>query len=121
MAETKKPKEIAVDFDGTLAKYDGWKGPRKLGEPVPAMLERVKAELKAGNHVRIYTARVNPGITYEHAMDATDAFILIVGWCHAHIGQILPITYVKSPDIEIFLDDRARQVVENTGKIVGEK
>ncbi len=26
---------IGVDFDGTLATYDGWKGPSVLGEPIP--------------------------------------------------------------------------------------
>lgn len=33
---------IGVDLDGTLAYYDGWIGAGHIGEPVPAMLERVK-------------------------------------------------------------------------------
>ena len=26
---------IGVDLDGTLAKYDGWKGHNVIGEPIP--------------------------------------------------------------------------------------
>jgi len=33
---------IGVDLDGTLAVYDGWRGPEHIGPPVPAMVERVK-------------------------------------------------------------------------------
>lgn len=30
---------IYVDLDGTLAKYNGWKGPENIGEPVPAICD----------------------------------------------------------------------------------
>ena len=33
---------IGVDLDGTLAMYDGWVGVSHIGEPVPAMLQRVR-------------------------------------------------------------------------------
>ena len=46
---------IAVDFDGTLAQYDGT---LKLGKPIPAMCERVKNWVAEGYEVRIFTARV---------------------------------------------------------------
>ena len=35
-------KVIAVDLDGTLAKYEGFHGMEHIGEPVPGMLRRVK-------------------------------------------------------------------------------
>lgn len=31
---------IGVDLDGTLAEYDGWKGPDEIGAPVEPMVER---------------------------------------------------------------------------------
>lgn len=49
---------IGVDLDGTLAMYDGFKGPEHIGDPVPKMLERVKKWLAEGREVRIFTARV---------------------------------------------------------------
>ena len=33
---------IGVDLDGTLARYDGWRGLDRIGEPVPVMLARVR-------------------------------------------------------------------------------
>ena len=51
---------IGVDLDGTLARYDGWKGPEHIGEPLMPMVERVKAWLAEGREVRIMTARVSP-------------------------------------------------------------
>lgn len=39
---------IGVDLDGTLAHYDGWKGADHIGEPIPAMVERVKQWLSEG-------------------------------------------------------------------------
>lgn len=33
----------AVDLDGTLAHYDGWRGEDHIGDPIPPMVERIKA------------------------------------------------------------------------------
>lgn len=33
---------IGVDLDGTLAHYDRWRGIDHVGDPVPAMMNRVK-------------------------------------------------------------------------------
>lgn len=35
---------IAVDLDGTLAEYDGWKGSAHIGNPVPKMVEKNTGE-----------------------------------------------------------------------------
>lgn len=48
---------IAVDFDGVIANYDGWKGPAALGEPrddVVQALCRLKAE---GWKIVVHTTR----------------------------------------------------------------
>jgi hypothetical protein len=39
-------KWIGVDLDGVLAKMEGWNGPYEIGEPVPAMVDRVKKWLE---------------------------------------------------------------------------
>ncbi len=101
---------IAVDLDGTLALYDGWKGPAHIGEPIPKMLARVKAWLAQGIEVRILTARVsldNP---------ARDASIpAIAAWCRKHLGADLPLTSEKTYETIELWDDRAIQVIPNTG------
>jgi hypothetical protein len=101
---------IGVDLDGTLALYDGWKGIEHIGEPVPKMLERVKKWLAEGKVVKIFTARA-------FARDPK-ADLAIQNWCLKHVGQILPITCVKDFSMIELWDDRAKQVVPNTGETI---
>lgn len=114
-AKDNKPIEIAVDFDGTLAFYDHWEGHQVLGEPIPEMVEKVKQALAAGAHVRIFTARVYPGSDYQTALESTESYVLIAEWCKKNFGQMLPIEFAKAKEIDQFWDDRARQVIKNTG------
>ncbi len=109
---------IGVDLDGTLALYEGWRGETNIGDPVPAMLDRVKAWLAAGRDVRIFTARVAEGAlnldgTRHEVQHVRDA---ITAWCIEHIGVALPVTNVKDYAMIELWDDRAIQVVPNTGK-----
>ena len=48
------------DLDGTLAKYDGWKGVDHIGEPVKPMVDLIKRMHDEGKVVKIMTARVAP-------------------------------------------------------------
>jgi len=102
---------IGVDLDGTLAYYDGWKGLDHIGLPIPRMLEHVKKWLKKGRNVRIFTARVSP----VEGRDAHIARVAIQHWLLQYIGQELPITHEKDRWMVELWDDRAVQVVKNTG------
>lgn len=102
---------IGVDLDGTLAHYDGWKGIDHIGEPVPLMVERVKAWRAAGREVRIFTARV-----CREGDECIQARAAIVLWCHQHLGEVLPITNIKDFGMVELWDDRAVQVEANTGR-----
>jgi hypothetical protein len=116
---------IGVDFDGTLAKYDGWNG-GVLGEPVPAMIERVKRWLGEGREVRIFTARVGAtGLTSDVGGVDGDEFakaqrMQIQDWCEKHVGQRLAVTATKDFAMLELWDDRAVQVIPNTGQPVGQ-
>lgn len=124
-----------VDFDGTLAVYNSWNGPAHTGAPIPKMVERVKRWLAEGREVRIVTARVFPiytvrptdnidqvlarvagyePITSRH-QDALEAVLAIQMWCKEHLGQVLTITCVKDYGMVELWDDRAIQVIANTG------
>lgn len=102
---------VGVDLDGTLAKYTGWKGADHIGEPVLAMLERVRQWLADGVEVRIFTARVSDG--------DPETVKLIEDWCERHVGQRLRVTNVKDYAMISLYDDRAVQVEANTGRIIG--
>ncbi len=133
---------IAVDFDATLVKYDGWNGPLDFGEPIMPMIERVKAWLAQGLEVRIFTARVAiPEVTPEYLRSVaeqarahgqpetfdpvehvrmwtaavTEIRAAIEAWCLEHIGQALAITNVKDFGMIELWDDRAVRVRANEG------
>lgn len=104
-----EPAWIGVDLDGTLARYEGWKGIEHIGEPVPAMLDKVQKLLESGKPVRIFTARVS-------GADAPEASEHIAKWCKKHLGRVLPITHEKTMSCEEIWDDRAKQVRKNEGE-----
>lgn len=118
---------VGVDLDGTLAYYDEWRGVEHIGEPIPAMLERVKRWIAEGQEVRIFTARVDGGEVAIALGNENGAMYRDVGnvrhyieeWCRLHIGMVLPITNVKDFGMIVLYDDRCRQVIENTGMIMG--
>lgn len=101
---------IGVDLDGTLAHYESFEGATKIGAPIPAMVERVKQMLAAGNDVRIFTARIgnDPDGRVRRAIE---------GWLEKHIGRKLPITNVKDDHMSKLFDDRAVSVARNTGAV----
>lgn len=98
---------IGVDLDGTLAKYHGWVSESHIGEPVPAMLAKVKAWIADGQDVRIFTARVSNGGV---------SLAFIEAWCLKHVGRVLPVTNVKDFGMRVLYDDRAVRIIENTGE-----
>ena len=105
---------IGVDLDGTLAKSVAQTG-EEIGAPVHSMVQLVTGWLAHGEDVRIFTARVNPN---RHQAEALRARRAIEAWCKRHIGQILPVTYEKDWDMVLLLDDRARQVERDTGRVI---
>lgn len=107
---------IAVDLDGTLAHYDKWRGSDHIGEPVPKMVERVKAWLAEGKEVRIFTARVSPQAIKLNGETLDKVCWPIHQWCFRHLGRQLELTYEKDMAMVQLWDDRCVQVVPNTGE-----
>lgn len=103
---------IGVDLDGTLAFEDDWRGIEHIGEPIPRMVERVKALIADGHDVRIFTARASRLQTDE---ERTTAIRCVEDWCEKHLGKRLPVTNEKDHFLKYFFDDRAIAVECNTG------
>lgn len=121
---------VGVDLDGTLAQYEGWVHHKHVGEPVPTMIEHVKAIRAQGTEVRVFTARVYPlnmcvenaEVRYpigflqdENHMRAIESVRAIQDWCLLHIGEVLPVTNIKDYGMTLLLDDRAIGIIPNTG------
>jgi len=108
-----------VDFDGTLSKYDGWKGHEVFGEPVVDMCEFVRKEHEKGRTIRIFTARVSQvsleGYPKEKVVNA------IQDWCEKNIGFRPEVTCEKDRWLDRIYDDRAIGVVKNEGILINPK
>lgn len=109
---------IGVDLDGTLARYDGWKGKDHIGEPVQPMLDRVKNWLSKGKNVRIFTARVSPQAIKANGDTLESTIAPIRAWCVKHIGYEIPVTHEKDMQMIELWDDRCVTVEINTGRIL---
>jgi len=112
---------IGVDLDKTIAYYTHWEGADKVGAPLPEMVKRVHDWLNSGVKVRIFTARVfAPVHNAKRQREAAVSMIAIQDWCQKHLGVVLPVTCVKDQDMIEIWDDRAKQVIPNTGLPVKE-
>lgn len=108
---------IGVDFDGTLARQDdidaGGYDPGRVGEPVPAMVERVRRWLARGDEVVVLTARVHP----SHEEEAAVSKAAIEAFCLEQFGRTLQVTCMKDSRMDELWDDKAVRVVRNEGMV----
>ena len=102
---------VGVDLDATLAHYDGWHGPLHIGAPIPRMVRRVKALVARGVRVKVFTARASESDPVMRARIVK----AIQDWTEEHVGFRLEVTNVKDYELVALFDDRAVQVVPNTG------
>lgn len=134
-----KPGEyIGVDLDGTLFTYTEWVAWNVFGEPIAPMVERVKKWHSDGIDVRIFTARVGLPLWMGHTAilstkrwheckktgawysDADMAHAIQVH-CYPYLGFLPPVQCYKDWRMAEFWDDRAVQVVTNTGRSLAEE
>ncbi len=127
------------DLDGTLAKYDGWKGIDHIGEPVRPMVDLIKRMHDEGKVVKIMTARVapkenpetkpNPYRTGNWCVQEPDVqtwalkgewtpLEFIQEWCYRFLGFVPEIVYQKDHLMIELYDDRVKQVVPNEGWLI---
>ncbi len=99
-----------VDFDGTLSKYDEWRGVDHTGDPIAEIVNKVKMLLNSGVKVKVFTARVSGD-------DAESASKVIRKWCVKNIGVELPVTNEKDKSMIGLIDDKLELVgvEQNTG------
>ena len=106
-----------VDLDKTLAVYNEYVSHDYIGEPIPAMVERVQKMLMAGKTVKIFTARMSD-VDPKKRLEILDA---IHAWTLKHIGRSLEATCIKDYGMVELWDDRARELEPNTGRYIGER
>jgi hydroxymethylpyrimidine pyrophosphatase-like HAD family hydrolase len=105
---------IGVDLDGTLATYEPDSGTWEIGKPIAPMVQRIKDWLSQGFTVKIMTAR------YSEAVDPAVTAKIIQRWLEQQGLPPLEVTATKDFGMMQLWDDRAVQVVPNTGEPVGD-
>ena len=103
------------DLDGTLAEYDGWHGIDHIGKPIKPMCDLMKKIRAEGQKVKILTARVAPR---KDGSDTKEARKHIEKWCEKNLGFVPEITHEKDSLMDSLYDDRAIQVIPNTGIVL---
>ncbi len=89
--ESKKELKVCVDFDGVIAKYDGYKGGEHYGEPIEGAKEFLEKLKSCGLKPVIFSAR-NP----EN----------VITWFKKYsFPTNLEVTNVKIP-APVYIDDR---------------
>lgn len=121
--ETKKSTKenrpwVGVDLDGTLAEYTEWRGTTHIGKPVRAMCDLVKLLHKQGEVIKIFTARVSDA--EEDPKKVAKVKKNIQDWCEEHLGFRPEVTDRKDYCMVALYDDRAIQVVQNSGHLLEE-
>ena len=98
---------IGVDFDGTLATYDKWRGSTHVGKPIARMVRRVRRWISHGKKCKIFTARADD----EKSVNA------IKKWLRDNELPDLEVTNIKDQHCIEIWDDRAKAVQKNTGRL----
>lgn len=109
--DTEMPQDgpwIGVDLDGTLAKHDLWVSKHHIGKPIPQMLKRVQMWVDRGIRVKIVTARASEA----------DGIPPVKSWLKKQGLPDLEVTNEKDFAMIELWDDRAIQVIPNTGRPV---
>ena len=110
---------IGCDLDGTLAKYEGWKGWQHIGEPIEKTVLSLKSYIERGLTVKIWTARCSKvslalsNITFDQEAK------VIQDWTERVFGRRLEVVTEKDANMLFALDDSIIQVEPNTGNIIG--
>lgn len=123
---------IGVDLDGTLFTYTEWVVWNVFGEPIQPMIERVKAWLDVDVPVHIVTARVGLplGVEPDHFSSCrvtgqlfSDRMMIVAIQDHLEKHELprLPVQCYKDLNMIELWDDRAVQVVTNTGRTLAEE
>jgi len=108
------------DIDGTIADNTAYtSGLGEIGKPIKPMCDLLKRMHDEGRWVKIVTARLS-----DLPSDPASQYSIkehIWRWCDQHLGFRPEITDRKDYKMECLYDDRAKQVVRNTGECLEDK
>lgn len=110
-AKEQKLKQLTyyVNLDGTLAYYNVHGNINDIGDPIPNIKEKVLQWIKEGVIIKIFTARAY----CEKNKSFVRKWLMLNGF-----PPTIEITNIKGIDCDLIFDDKAREVIMNTGDII---
>jgi hypothetical protein len=103
--EVNKP-TVAVDLDGVLAEYDGWKGVKHIGDPIPGARQFIE-RLREHFRVVLFTTRTST-INCREGVTLFDITSRLECWLSKHRIEVDDIhTGPGKPLCAAIIDDRA--------------
>lgn len=102
-------KTIAVDMDGTIATYDGWRGMKHIGKPIRGAREFLQTLRDRGYRILIFTARTAMRVKHtESKYSQQDLVDIVKEWLDKNEMPYDAIhTGDHKPSCSAFVDDRA--------------
>lgn len=106
MAEKKKT--IAIDLDGVLAKYQGWKGLDHIGKPFSGATDFVESLVK-DFEVIVHTCRTNPEINDKGDETSEQLAARVYEWLaeNGFPRGVKVWTGIGKPIAAVYIDNRA--------------
>jgi hydroxymethylpyrimidine pyrophosphatase-like HAD family hydrolase len=105
-------KTIAIDFDATIATYDGFKGKGVFGNPVEGASRVIKQLKQKGWKIIIYTTRSET----HQIIDYLDEHNIPYDYINHNPKNIELGCSLGKPLADVYLDDRAITFDGNWGK-----
>ena len=110
-------KWYGFDVDGTIADNSAHTfGMGEIGKPIMPMCDLMRKLHAEGRRVKIFTARLSDVGGDHSSQQAVKEHIW--KWCDENLGFRPEITDRKDYKMECLYDDRAKQVVRNTGECI---
>lgn len=112
-------KKILIDLDGTLAKYDKWRGHEHIGEPITDAIKCVKMLYYAGYELILFSTRLNPDI--DLIEPEKPPRLIITNWLKENhvLHMFSDMTYKKIPCCAIWDSQSLKDSIDIKKFILG--
>ena len=103
---------VGVDADKTLFEYNSGSFRVDIfGKPIPQMVARIRMHIEDGDEVRLFTARVADPDWESRGKKAWEQISQYL------FGTVLEATNIKDYEMVLLYDDKAVQIIPNTGEL----
>lgn len=94
---------IAVDFDGVISYYSGWKGKEELGEPILDVIRGLNEIKKYGHKIMVYTCRADKDLVRKFLVENEVPFDYINDSPYNKERGLS----IEKQDADVYIDDKS--------------